>query len=185
MISVITPGPNNILSTSFSSKIGVKDSLPFTIGVFFGTFLVFITTGSLYYLLSGQVLILAKYIVYIGFLYIIFLAIRIAPSDSPMLLKDTGSRNFFLKSIVFSLVNPKTIFLGFMVASLVIPEGLSFLGYVVLSIILALTCFFGVLLWGGLGLLIMGHLNEYQKTLNITLASLLIFSAFILLLDTI
>ncbi len=185
VIGSFTPGPNNIMSSSISFNIGVKKALPFMLGVLVGTFLVFSISGIFYTILWEKTLIVVKYVGYFGAIYLLFLAIKMAPADSPLIVKDTSPKNLFLKAIFLSLINPKAIILGFTVSSMYLNEGVSFGGHLVMSLILATLCFVAVLLWGGLGYLFMQYLSKYQKVFNVAMATLLIFSAFLILLDAV
>jgi len=185
LVGTFTPGPNNIMSSSSSSRIGFLKTLPFMLGVLVGTFLVFTLTGIFNVILFDNITIIKKYIGYIGALYMLYLAYKIATAPSISEGKDIGTKNLFFKAIFLTFVNPKAIIFGLTVTGLYISWGIDLEVLLGISIILAILCFVSVIIWGLFGFVFMKFLSKYQKIFNIAMASLLIFSALLILIDTI
>jgi len=184
-IGIFTPGPNNIMSSATSSRIGIKKTLPFMLGVLIGTFIVFSITGIINESLLGNVSIMKKYVGYIGATYIMYLAFKLATSDAIVDVDSGSTKNLFFRAIFLTFVNPKAIIFGLTVTAIYINWGVNFFEHLFLSSILAVLCFISVILWGISGYLFMRLLSKYQRLFNIAMASLLIFSAVLILLDTI
>lgn len=185
LVGTFTPGPNNIMSSSSSSRIGFWKTLPFMLGVLVGTFLVFSLSGIFNVILFENISIIKKYIGYIGAIYMLYLAYKIATSESISDGKDIGSKNLFFKAIFLTFINPKAIIFGLTVTGLYIRWGINFNMLMGISTLLAILCFVSVIIWGLFGYLFMKFLSKYQKLFNISMASLLIFSAMLILIDTI
>lgn len=190
LIGVFTPGPNNIMSSSTSSKIGVLKTLPFMLGVLVGTFIVFYLTGMFNVLLFDNVEVVKKYVGYIGAVYMTYLAFKIATSDTlekpdnSENSKDFLETNLFPKGILLTFVNPKAIVFGLTVTGLLLHIGLADEALIGVAFFLAILCFVSVLVWGFLGQLFMNVLSQYLKIFNLVMATLLIFSALAIIIDT-
>ncbi len=185
IVSTYTPGPNNIMSSSSASKNGFYKTLPFMFGVLVGTFLVFILTGIFNVILFDNISIIVKYIGYIGAIYMAYLAYKIITTDVADMKSDIGTKNLFFKGILLTFVNPKVIVFGLTVTGLIVEWGINLFELIFLSMILAAFCFSAVIIWGAFGYFFMKFLSKYQKIFNIAMASLLLFSALLLIIDTI
>lgn len=185
LIGTFTPGPNNIMSSSTSSKIGVIKTLPFMFGVLVATFLVFSITGIFNIFLFGNVEIIKKYVGIIGAIYMSYLAFLIISSDN---ISESGkpvSGRLFFKGILLTFINPKAIIFGLTVTGIFLSGGFPEDGILALSLFLAVLCFISVLLWGSIGHLFMKFLSKYFKIFNIVMATLILYSAALVLFDTI
>lgn len=185
IIGTFTPGPNNILSSSTSSKIGFVKTLPFMLGVLVGTFFVFSLTGMFNIVLFENISAIKKYVGYIGAIYMGYLAFKIATSEGVNEANDIGKKNLFFKAILLTFINPKAIVFGLTVTGLFFSWGVEAVLLILLSIFLAVLCFLSVILWGLFGHLFTKFLSKYYRIFNITMASLLIFSALLIIIDTI
>lgn len=185
LVGTFTPGPNNILSSSTSSRIGILKTLPFMFGVLVGTFIVFTITGIFNVVLFEKIGVIKQYVGYIGAFYMAYLAFKIATSEDIKSGKDIGKTNLFFKAILLTFINPKAIVFGLTVTGLYFRWGINLQDLLRISLGLAVLCFLSVLVWGFLGYLFMRFLSKYQKIFNIAMASLLLFSAILILFDTV
>jgi len=109
IVTTITPGPNNITSTSAGGKLGYLGSLPYLAGITTGFYLTLLLAG----LLTGQLLTiyndLLPYLKWIGFSYMFWLAI--APFYLYMQRHTNLNANqfTFLSGLLLQLVNVKGI----------------------------------------------------------------------------
>ncbi len=184
-VGIFTPGPNNIMSSSTASKIGVLKTLPFMFGVLVGTFLVFSLTGIFNIYLFDNVDIIKKYIGIIGALYMTYLAFMIISSDSISESGKVVTGKLFFKAVLLTFINPKAIIFGLTVTGIFVSQGVSALGVFTIALFLAVLCFISVLLWGTFGHLFMKFLSKHFKIFNIIMATLLMYSAVLILFDTI
>jgi len=185
LVGIFTPGPNNIMSSSKSSRIGVLETLPFMLGVLVGTFIVFFATGIFNAILFGNITVLKQYIGYIGAAYMAYLAYKMVASEDINYGKDIWKTQLFFKAILLTLINPKAIVFGLTVTGLYIGWGIQVTELFIISLGLAVLCFISVLVWGFFGHLFMRFLARYQKMFNVAMASLLLFSAILILFDTV
>ena len=184
-VGTFTPGPNNILSSSSASRIGFLKTIPFMLGVLVGTFIVFTLTGLFNIVLFENVAVIKKYVGYIGAAYMVYLAYKILMSEEVVSGKDIGKKNLFFKAIFLTFVNPKAIVFGLTVTGLFFRWGIDYKTLIMVTSFMAVLCFASVIIWGLFGYLFMKFLSKYLKVFNITMASLLIFSALVIIIDTI
>jgi len=185
IITAFTPGPNNIMSATSTMRSGLKKTIPFMLGVLVATFFVFYFTGVINAVFLDQVAIIKKYISYIGAIYIGYLAYKIIISTDLDKPKSRTKKNLFLKAVLLTFVNPKTIIFGFTITGLFGQWGINATTLFLLAIVLALLWFTAVMFWGLIGYLFMKLFPQHQKVFNILMASLLVFSAFLLIIDAI
>ena len=133
LVGIFTPGPNNIISSSSSSKIGFLKTLPFMFGVLVGTFSVFFFSGMFYAILTDNITVIVKYIGYVGAVYITYLAVRILSSDALNKENDIGTKHLFVKAILLTHVNPKAIIFGITVMGLYFRWGLNIFDLIYIS----------------------------------------------------
>jgi len=184
LVSTFTPDPVNILSSATSSRFGVYKALPFMIGALVGTYIVFVLTGFFNILYLNDISFIEKIIGYIGAVYMCYLAYRIiASTDNFEDKKEPISQHLVILGIILSFGNPKAILFGLTVSGFYFESGMDFEYILVFSLFLAVLYFISVLVWGIFGFLFMKFLSEYQKIFNMILASLLIYSALIILID--
>lgn len=185
LVSIFTPGPNNLFSSASSSKVGIVKTLPFMAGVFVGTFIVFYITGIFNVFLAEQVPVITRYIGILGGLFILYLAygmFKTRHEESKMMIQND---RYFLMAIVLTLINPKAIIFGLTVAAFYL--GLSFPkeGMLLLSFINALLCFVSVLVWGYFGKALKQVMKNHRTVFNIIMALLLAYSGIIIIVETI
>lgn len=184
IVGTFTPGPNNILSSSLSSNIGIKKTIPFMFGVLFGTFIVFVITATFNSIIFNQVDIIKKYIGVFGAAYMIYLAVKIfwdSDLENALEIKKT---NLFLKAILITFINPKAIIFGITVSAIYLSQiNNDFTVILYISIFLAVLCFLSVLVWGSFGAFFQKFLSQHRKAFNIVMGGLLIYSAIIVLID--
>lgn len=107
-VSSITPGPNNLMLMTSGVNFGMRRSVPHILGVSLGFMLMTATVGL------GLMQVFAKYPVifsalkYICFAYLLYLAWRIATTNS-IETKDISVAKplNFLQAVLFQWVNPK------------------------------------------------------------------------------
>jgi cysteine/O-acetylserine efflux protein len=176
VIVTITPGPTNIAILSIAHSFRFKKALRYVCGA----------TAAMCILLSASVLLnsalammLPKVLIVmriIGCLYMLYLAHQISGMNiSEASSKQTAS---FISGFFMQFVNPKVwLFTMTVIPSVVMPY---YKASVALSIsVLAITtiAFLSMVAWVFFGKLFEKFLQKYQKTVNIILVILLIYSA--------
>ena len=128
-LNIFTPGPNNILSSYSSSRIGFKKTIYFMLGVLVGTFVIFVLTGIIVNSFLDDETTLTRYIGYLGAIYMIYLAFKIATLDIGEDAGHIGTKILFKSGILLAFINPKMIIFGFTIAVLISTDGPSFFEY--------------------------------------------------------
>lgn len=190
-LTAFTPGPNNIMAMSTSSKYGLKRGLYFCTGVF-GGFLVVMTCCSIFSaLLVHLIPKIEPFMVYIGAAYILWLAWTIY-RDKPK--KNKSSENeqeestkvstTIFTGMVLQFINVKVILYGITaISTFVLPyyKSIPSLGFFVL--ILSLMGFAGTFCWALFGAIFERVFKEHKKGLNIVMALLLVYCAISIILS--
>lgn len=184
LVSVFTPGPNNIFSSISTSRVGFLKTLRFMIGVFFGTLLVFIITGLFNLYLYNNIRIITKYIGIFGGIFIIYLAVRmfLTRHDSDKLL-ITNNR-LLLMGVALNFINAKTIIFGLTVATYYLELGFSADYLMIFALLMAILCFLAVAIWGLFGKVFQDLLKKYRIIYNIIMSLLLAYSGILIIIES-
>jgi threonine/homoserine/homoserine lactone efflux protein len=185
LVSIFTPGPNNLFASASSSKIGVQKTFPFMFGVLVGTFIVFYITSLFNVFLWEQVPIITKYIGILGGLFILYLAFEMYKARDVEGKMMITNGKYFIMAILLTLINPKAIVFGLTVATFYLNLGYTSNGLLFLSFINAILCFVSVVVWGYFGALMKRVMHDYRTVFNIIMALLLAYSGIIVILESI
>src|SRR5690554_3087274 len=82
-ITTFTPGPNNIMSMSNSSRYGLKKSIHFNYGVYAGFFLILVLSNFFSMTLFSFIPMIKPYMTFVGAAYILWLAWKTFRSNPP------------------------------------------------------------------------------------------------------
>lgn len=185
LISVFTPGPNNIFSSISSAKIGFRKTLRFMLGIFVGTFLVFVITSLLNLYFYSNLRIVTQIIGIFGGLFILYLALRMFLSrkdDEKLLI--TNDKLFFM-AVILNFINAKTIIFGLTIATFYLELGFDPDYIILFSLLMAVLCFIAVMVWGLFGQVFKDLLTKYKVYYNIIMALLLAYSAVMIIIESI
>lgn len=185
LISVFTPGPNNIFSSISSAKVGFKKTLRFMWGIFVGTFLVFVITALLNLYLYSNVRIITRIIGVSGGVFILYLALKMfldRANDEKLLI--TNDKLFFM-AIILNFINAKTIIFGLTIATYYLELGFDPDYLIIFSLFMAFLCFIAVVVWGLFGQFFKEVLTKYKVYYNIIMALLLAYSAIMIIIESI
>lgn len=185
LVSIFTPGPNNIFSSASSAKAGFFKTLPFMFGVLVGTFIVFYITGLFNVYLYENVAFINQVIGILGGLFILYLAITMfrARREEESLMITNG--RLFSMAILLTLINPKAIIFGLTVATFYLNLGFDPSGMLLLSIINAVLCLLSVMVWGFFGHAMKRYLHQYQLQFNVIMAVFLAYSGILIIIESI
>jgi threonine/homoserine/homoserine lactone efflux protein len=155
------------------------------VGVFVGTFIVFMITGYFNVFLYQNVRIITQIIGILGGLFILYLAVVMFQTrenhDSLMITSD----KLFTMAVLLTLINPKAIIFGLTVASFYLNLDFSPNGMWILSFINAFLCFVSVLVWGYLGQAFKRLMAQYQTIFNVVMAVLLGYSGVLIIYEVV
>jgi len=147
LISVFTPGPNNIFSSISSAKVGFKKTLRFMFGILVGTFLVFVITSLINLYLYSNVRIVTRIIGIFGGVFILYLALKMFLSrkdDDRLLIKND---KLFIMAVILNFINAKTIIFGLTIATFYLELGFDPDYIILFSFLMAILCFIAVVVW--------------------------------------
>lgn len=152
LVSIFTPGPNNITSSSLGMRLGYRGALRFVTGVATGFFCTLLISGLLTELLVsayGRVAIVLKVA---GVAYLLWIAWTVIRPEGHAHQSPTATGTRFRDGLLLQFVNPKVILFGLtMYATLLAPLTKSWLAVVVSAAVLAVLSFCSTSLWALLG----------------------------------
>ena len=136
-VAAYTPGPNNIVASYSGFNFGVKKTIPHILGVALGfTSLVFFLTVGLInvFKLFPLIQVIIKYL---GTLFLLYLAYKIAFSKSST---DTKKENpvKFIETFMFQYLNPKGVMVAIVVVSTYVDLGENYLNHATQVVLFAL-----------------------------------------------
>ena len=127
-VTAYTPGPNNVVASYSGFNFGVKKTIPHILGVTLGftSLVVFLSIGLInVFKLFPIIQIVIKYL---GTLFLIYLAYKIAFSVNT---NDTKKENpvKFIETFLFQYLNPKGVTVAIIVVSTYVELGENYLNY--------------------------------------------------------
>ena len=136
-VAAYTPGPNNIVASYSGFNFGIKKTIPHILGTTLGfTSLVFFLTVGLInvFKLFPLIQVIIKYL---GTLFLLYLAYKIAFSKSST---DTKKENpvKFIETFMFQYLNPKGVMVAIVVVSTYVDLGENYLNHATQVVLLAL-----------------------------------------------
>ena len=177
-VTAYTPGPNNVVASYSGFNFGVKKTIPHILGVTLGftSLVIFLSVGLInIFKLFPLIQIIIKYL---GTLFLIYLAYKIAFSKTS---DDTTKENpvKFIETFLFQYLNPKGVTVAIIVVSTYVELGENYLNYATQVILLAfLFSITSITLWS----LIVKFLRKFAtndkfiKYFNYAMSSLLLLS---------
>lgn len=171
--TVWSPGPNNILLLSTTSKYGIRKNLKLMLGIWTGSLTLMCLCGIFCSALSRVVPGLQPIMKYIGAAYILFLAWQTLRRKPPREAAEEKSPSY-LMGILLQLLNIKIMVYGLtMFSSYIIPyetrPSFLFLYAVYLMFLGAV----GNLIWAFAGSLLKGLYASHYRLMNAAMALLL------------
>jgi len=179
LVSIFTPGPNNITSSSLGMRVGYPRTLRFIGGVVTGFFCIMVASGLLTELLVSAYDRIAVILKIAGVTYLLWLVYTVLRHEQgPHASHEAGAR--YRDGLLLQLVNPKVILFGLtMYATLLAPLAKSWLAVVVSAASLAVLSFCSTSLWALLGAGIQRFIAnpKVRFAYSLVLAGLLLYAA--------
>lgn len=114
----------------------------------------------------------------LGSLYMLYLAVKIAKSKSTSEDNDHNEGYSFKSGLLLQFINLKIILYGITVIStFVMPYDVSYMTMFTISLLLTCIGFVAVMCWAIFGAMFQRFLNKYERSFNIIMALLLLYSA--------
>lgn len=153
VITIYTPGPNNVSSAAMAAKFGMRRTWSYMCGIATGFFLLLVFSG----LFSGGIMSaipqLEGIVKWVGAAYILWLAWGLVKENPGGNLATKGyvARGFF-KGMVLQCVNGKAVVFSLTLYTVFFSSILSRLGPVLISaFFIAVMCLFSLILWAAFG----------------------------------
>ena len=135
-VTAYTPGPNNVVASYSGFNFGIIKTIPHIMGVTLGftSMVLFLTVGliNIFKLFP----IIQEIIKYLGTLFLIYLAYKIASSTASDEIKKENPVKF-IETFLFQYLNPKGVMVGIIVVSTYVELGENYLSYAIQVVLLA------------------------------------------------
>ena len=177
-VTAYTPGPNNVVASYSGFNFGIYKTIPHILGVTLGftSLVIFLSVGLInIFKLFPLIQIVIKYL---GTLFLIYLAYKIAFSKTS---DDTTKENpvKFIETFLFQYLNPKGVTVAIIVVSTYVELGENYLNYATQVILLAfLFSITSITLWTLIGKFLRKFAtnDKFIKYFNYVMSSLLLLS---------
>ena len=135
-VTAYTPGPNNVVASYSGFNFGIAKTIPHILGVTLGftSLVIFLTLGLINVFKLFP--IIQNIIKYLGTLFLIYLAYKIALSTN---LDETKKENpvKFFETFLFQYLNPKGVMVAIIVVSTYVETGEQYINYATQVVLLA------------------------------------------------
>ncbi len=187
-VSSFTPGPNNFLALSHANQYGFKATRPFCYGVGAG-FFTLVMICSIFNDVLAKILPFIKLpLAILGAGYMLYLAYKVVMSIRRSSVTNSSQRkglnNMFANGFVLQFINPKGVLFGITAAAVfIIPYFDSLHAYFWIALLMGATGMVSTLSWGLGGALFQNFIRKYNKSFNIVMALLLVYTAITILVN--
>ena len=177
-VAAYTPGPNNVVASYSGFNFGITKTIPHILGVTLGftSLVVFLTVGLInFFKLFPIIQIVIKYI---GTVFLIYLAYKIASSTSSDEIKKENPVKF-IETFIFQYLNPKGVTVAIIVVSNYVDIGENYINYATQVILLAfLFSLTSITLWTFIGKFLRKFATneKFIKYFNYAMSVLLLLS---------
>ena len=177
-VAAYTPGPNNVVASYSGFNFGVKKTIPHILGVALGfTSLVLLLTIGLInvFKLFPIIQIIIRYL---GTIFLIYLAYKIASSTSSDEIKKENPVKF-IETFLFQYLNPKGVMVAIIVVSTYVEHGENYLNHATQVVALAfLFSSTSITLWTFIGKFLRKFAtnDKFIKYFNYAMSGLLLLS---------
>ena len=177
-VTAYTPGPNNVVASYSGFNFGIVKTIPHILGVTLGftSLVLFLTIGLInIFKLFPIIQVIIKYL---GTLFLIYLAYKIATATTS---DETKKENpvKFIETFLFQYLNPKGVTVAIIVVSTYVELGENYVNYATQVIVLALLfSSTSITLWTFIGKFLRKFAtnDKYIKYFNYAMSSLLLLS---------
>ena len=135
-VTAYTPGPNNVVASYSGFNFGIAKTIPHILGVTLGftSLVLFLTVGlvNMFKLFP----IIQLIIKYLGTLFLLYLAFKIAFSGGSSEVKKENPVKF-IETFLFQYLNPKGVSVAIIVVSTYVELGANYINYATQVVLLA------------------------------------------------
>ena len=177
-VTAYTPGPNNVVASYSGFNFGIAKTIPHILGVTLGftSLVIFLTIGLInVFKLFPVIQVIIKYL---GTLFLIYLAYKIASSTNS---DETKKENpvKFIETFFFQYLNPKGVMVAVIVVSTYVELGENYINYATQVVLLAfLFSLTSITLWTFIGKFLRKFAtnDKFIKYFNYAMSGLLLLS---------
>ena len=177
-VTAYTPGPNNVVASYSGFNFGIKKTIPHILGVTLGftSLVIFLSIGLINVFKLFPIIQLV--IRYLGTLFLIYLAYKIAFSETTSETKKENPVKF-IETFLFQYLNPKGVTVAIIVVSTYVELGENYINYATQIVILAfLFSVTSITLWTFVGKFLRKFAtnDKFIKYFNYVMSGLLLLS---------
>ncbi|MDO5407903.1 MAG: LysE family transporter [Eubacteriales bacterium] len=177
IITVWSPGPNNIMLLSTASRYGIRKNLRFMAGIWTGSLTLMILSGLLCSTLAAVVPGIQPVMKWVGALYLLYLAWgtwnRRPPQEGTAEREPSYGMGFFLQ-----MVNVKIIIYGLtMFSSFILPHVQAPPVLLLFAVYLMILGALGNLIWACAGNVLKRFYEKHYRLMNGVMALLVVWCA--------
>ena len=135
-VAAYTPGPNNVVASYSGFNFGIAKTIPHILGVTLGftSLVLFLTIGLInVFKLFPIIQLIIKYL---GTLFLLYLAYKIAFSNGSSEIKKENPVKF-IETFLFQYLNPKGVSVAIIVVSTYVELGVNYINYATQVVFLA------------------------------------------------
>ena len=177
-VTAYTPGPNNVVASYSGFNFGIKKTIPHILGVTLGftSLVIFLSIGLINVFKLFPIIQVS--IKYLGTLFLLYLAYKIAFSTSS---NETKKENpvKFIETFLFQYLNPKGVTVAIIVVSTYVELGTNYINYATQIVVLAfLFSVTSITLWTFVGKFLRKFAtnDKFIKYFNYAMSLLLLLS---------
>ena len=177
VITAVTPGPNNIMSMSHGSRLGVVGAFPFNLGIWAGFSLVMVLCTAFCSLLTTLIPLLQLPMRLAGAGYMLYLAWVTLRSSGE--IQQIQGKDGFWAGLLLQFINPK-IYLYCIISmeTYILPYyGGRPLPLLFFALLLAFIGFVFTLCWSAFGSAFQRLFSRHSRVVNTVMALLLLYCA--------
>ncbi len=177
-VTAYTPGPNNVVASYSGFNFGIIKTIPHILGVTLGftSLVLFLTIGLINVFKLFPVI--QEAMKYLGTLFLIYLAYKIATSTTSDEIKNENPVKF-IETFLFQYLNPKGVTVAIIVVSTYVELGENYINYATQVVVLALLfSSTSITLWTFIGKFLRKFATnqKFIKYFNYAMSSLLLLS---------
>ncbi len=185
-VSMVTPGPNNLMVLYLFAKGGFKGARKFIVGASAGLLLKLLLCGALNFALAAAVPAAVPYLKWVGAAYMVYLAVHMV-ADGLRAAEDTNGEakqaessgeSTYQSGFLLQTFNIKTWIMALSAFSIyVVPYGLSPLPIAICVGYALLVYFLGCAAWGFFGSAFKRAYENHKKAFSLLMGASLVWCA--------
>ena len=180
-VTSVTPGPNNTMLLASGVNFGIRRTVPHMLGISVGLMSLVLAVGFGLGQVFEQVPMLYVILRYVGALYLLYLAWKIARSGVPEANGDERGKPFsFAQAVAFQWINPKAWIMAVGAITTFVPQQNFVVNVLLIAAVFALVNCPTMSVWTAAGSLLRNWLRNPAalRFFNITMALLLVASLY-------